>query len=271
MQEKIIDFLVSIVILGWILVMFIPSVSTYLLEKKVYAEDQIEFEKRFQAGKIALEKSYLTGRFDPANMKNFVQVPAGYKITDNDIYLRKEALGAFIEMAESAKNEGITLLIASATRNFDYQKMLWENKWLGVTLVEGKNLSKVLENGVERAKKILDYSAAPSTSRHHFGTDIDINGADTSYFDSQKGQREYEWLRANANRFGFCQTYDGLQTGGYREEKWHWSYLPLARNMTKRYIELIDNTDITGFPGDVYVRQLNVIDNYVAEINPNCL
>ena len=35
-------------------------------------------------------------------------------------------------MAEAAKKEGVILTIISATRNFESQKRIWENKWNGL-------------------------------------------------------------------------------------------------------------------------------------------
>ena len=47
----------------------------------------------------------------------------------------------------------------------------------------------------------------PSTSRHHWGTDIDLNSLNNSYFSSGKGLKEYDWLTTNANHYGFYQVY----------------------------------------------------------------
>src|SRR3989344_2763339 len=168
----------------------------------------------------------------------------------------------------------IDLQIASATRNFDYQKDLWEKKWTGFTIVEGKDLSKSIPDGQERFKKILEYSAAPGISRHHWGTDIDINNANSAYFETTNGKKVYEWLVTNAPSFGFCQTYTikgQERPTGYNEEKWHWSYLPLSQNFTEEYKRLIKDEDIKGFFGDEYSSQLNLINNYVLGINPDCL
>ncbi len=96
-------------------------------------------------------------------------MPDKYNIGGYKMYLRKETLTAFIKMAEKAKEDGVVLKIISATRNFNYQKSLWDKKWTGYTLVEGKDLSKSIPDGLERFKKILEYSAAPTTSRHHWG------------------------------------------------------------------------------------------------------
>jgi LAS superfamily LD-carboxypeptidase LdcB len=129
-------------------------------------------------------------------------------------------------------------------------------------------------DGLTKFQTILEYSAVPGTSRHHWGTDIDINGASPEYFETEKGEEVYNWLNQNAASFGFCQTYTAKgpdRPNGYNEEKWHWSYLPLSQKFTEDYKNLITNSDITGFDGDEYVNQEDLIDNYVLGINPQCL
>ena len=227
-----------------------------------------------RAQKEAEEKIYLLGKFDPALREDFRLVGEEFNIGEHKMYLRKEALVAFLNMAEAAAKDSVELKITSATRNFDYQRNLWNNKWTGVTLVESKDLSKSIPLGLERFKKILEYSAAPGTSRHHWGTEIDINSITPKFFETEKGEMVYEWLQANAPRFGFCQTYNlkGSARGtGYNEEKWHWSYLPLSQTFTQEYKNLIKDTDISGFNGDEYVPSLNLINDYVLAVNPDCI
>ena len=248
-------------------------------------QDSLEIEKKYreilrqgliveQKEKEERLKNYLMGNFDPSKRKDFAPVPAELNLTGNTIYLRKETLQAFIAMERAAKNDGISLKLASATRNFDYQKMIWNRKWIGATLVDGKDLSVSFPNREERFNKILEYSAVPGTSRHHWGTDIDINDANPAYFNRESGKRVYEWLTKNAPSFGFCQPYnatDDLRSTGYNEEKWHWSYLPLAREFTREYGSIINEEDIKGFYGDETAKTHNLIKDYVLGINPDCL
>ena len=256
-----------------LVLLLIPIFTSSLLDlEQKKANESLTAQER--AKKEAEEKIYLTGKFDPSVREDFVVVPKELSTGNDHMYLRKETMEAFSKMAKAASEEKIILKIASATRNFDYQRNLWNNKWTGVTLVEGQNLSTSIPDGLMRFKKILEYSAAPGTSRHHFGTDIDINGADLGYFETEKGMMTYQWLVKNAGSYGFCQPYNlkGSSRGtGYNEEKWHWSYLPLSKNFTQEYARLIKNEDIKGFQGDEYVAQQDVINNYVLSINPECL
>ena len=108
----------------------------------------------------------------------------------------------------------------------------------------------------------------PSTSRHHWGTDIDINGFD-EYFDgkNEKANNEYEWLVNNAHKFNFCQVYtekrEGKRQTGYNEEKWHWSYMPLSSGYLKEYKKFITYTDINGFSASQFAEELNIIEEYI--------
>ena len=86
--------------------------------------------------------------------------------------------------------------------------------------------------------------------------------------------REYQWLVKNAGAFGFCQTYRAKEIDrrtGYNEEKWHWSYLPLAKIFTQEYKRLIKNEDINGFLGDQYALGQDLVNQYALDINPECL
>jgi hypothetical protein len=113
----------------------------------------------------------------------------------------------------------------------------------------------------------------PGTSRHHWGTDIDINSVEPDYFLTKKGKAEYDWLVKNAARFGFCQPYSPKgadRPNGYEEEKWHWSYMPLSKNFLSQYPTIVSYADIRGFDGDVAAESLKVIDNYVLGVNVDC-
>ena len=61
-------------------------------------------------------------------------------------------------MQAAAKADSVDLKIVSAARNFDYQKDIWNKKWSGATLVDGKNLSVSIPDSKKRFEKILEYS-----------------------------------------------------------------------------------------------------------------
>lgn len=208
-------------------------------------------------------RNILIGKFDAIKEPNFVVVEKKYH-TRNLMYLQKETLTSFIKMKNAAKRDNIQLSIISGTRNFNDQKLIWEKKYLEYKLDGMSDIKTIL--------KIMKWSAMPSTSRHHWGTDIDLNGFD-DYFHKKnlKSVEEYKWLKENARRFGFCEVYSkkekGKRTTGYNEEKWHWSYMPIANEYLGLYQQLISYKDITGFSGSQYAKKLDIINNYVLGIS----
>lgn len=216
--------------------------------------------------------TFLLGQFEPAEHVDFVLIDEAYA-NKSGMYMQKEAYNAFLEMHQAAKEDGVDLKIVSAARSFDYQKGIWERKWFGKTLLEGHKDASQMEDEGERAAAILRYSAMPGTSRHHWGTDIDLNALSNDYFSSGRGLQEFEWLTTHAGQFGFCRPYTDKSKGrtGYEEEKWHWSYLPLSKTMTHDCEFLLKNEMIQGFAGSAAADKLNVKLNYILGIDTTCL
>lgn len=207
-------------------------------------------------------KDELLGTFDPAQHVDFKPVPSEFTQKTN-IYLRIEVLQQFDQMFQSAKRDGIELEIVSATRNYNYQKGIWERKWKRSKYMGWQNMDKVLD--------IMKYSSMPGTSRHHWGTDIDLNQLNNDYFETGEGQELYKWLVECAPNYGFHQVYTSKEQGrtGYQEEKWHWSYLPLSEEILTQYNEKIRSSDLPSFSGVEQVDSLNIFQRYVNGIETN--
>lgn len=210
------------------------------------------------------EINYLMGNFEPAAEPDFVVIDKAYTNKDR-IYLRKETYAAFKKMyAAALKATRVKLTIISGTRNFSYQKRIWERKW--------KENESIADHNA-RSLEILKYSAMPGASRHHWGSDIDLVTLKNSYFSSGKGKEIYEWLKENASTYGFCQPYTALSDPsrtGYQEEKWHWSYMPLSQDHTARAGTLIANTMIKGFSGSETATQIDIVNKYILGVNSQC-
>lgn len=204
--------------------------------------------------------------------ERFVTIASRYASRDG-MKLQPDVYEAFKKMHAAAKKDGIKLIIKSATRNFNYQRGIWERKWTGKRKVDGKNLSKSIPDPVKRALKILENSSMPGSSRHHWGTDIDLNSFNNNYFRSGKGKREYDWLVANAAQFGFCQPYTAKgadRSTGYNEERWHWSYKPLSQHYTADAGFYLGDNLFRGFKGAETAGQIHIVGNYVLGINSDC-
>lgn len=249
---------------------FIPFLLCMLMincnaEPEESPESQSEAQTASQADSIRIHSlpenmsvDLVTGHFDFQEHDDFV--PVADSLSGKEIYLQKETYDAFKAMADSAKKDGVDLIIVSGTRNFWYQKAIWDRKW------EQSEESSDLE----KAKEILLYSSMPMTSRHHWGTDIDLNNLNNSWFEEGEGKKIYDWLQAHANDFGFYQTYTDKSLNnrtGYEEEKWHWSFMPLAAPYLDFYNEHVSNEDISGFKGSELAPQIDMVGNYVNGVS----
>ncbi len=220
-----------------------------------------------------IEKDYLRGRFKPSQHDKFKKIPLKFSWTSN-LMLREESLDAFKKMYQAAKKDGVDLVIRSATRPFFHQKSIWERKWLGQKNVSGINLAQSLIKPILKTKMILKNSAMPGVSRHHWGTEVDLNAFTNSYFKHGKGKKAYDWLQENAYKYGYCQPYSSTQIDpnrtGHSEERWHWSYFPLANQFQKSFTKNLKDKDINGFLGSEFAKKIHVIENFAAGISKDC-
>jgi len=208
-----------------------------------------------------IEKNILQGKFDYKKDSNFSIVNSKY--SSKTIYLRNEVLLKFDLMYNAALKDGIKLIIISGTRSFNHQKYIWDRKW-------AKNILKM--DSISSVKEIMKYSSMPSTSRHHWGTDIDLNNLENSYFEKGEGKKIFDWLVENAFKYGFHMTYDNQEETkrtGYKMEKWHWSYMPISEQFLIQFNEYIKCDNISSFKGSKFAchQEVDVIKNFVNGIN----
>ena len=203
-----------------------------------------------------ISKEMLLGKINPKTDTNFVVIPR-HLCKNKFLYCHRTTFDAYMAMREAALKDGIQLVISSALRTFNDQKWLWNGKWKAS---KGKSETA-------KVKDIMCYLSMPGTSRHHWGTELDFNICQTAYWNTEEGKSVYEWLCENAHKFGFYQPYNNDPTRtGYKEERWHWSYRPLADSYLEAYINTISIEDITGFRGSHLAEKMKVIENYVLGI-----
>ena len=120
--------------------------------------------------------------------------------------LRKPAFEALAVMDKAAKAEGITLLVSSAYRSYEYQKGVF-----------ARNVAEMGE------KEALRVSAPPGASQHQLGTAIDFGSITDDFATTAAGI----WISANAGRFGFSLSFPkGMEpVTGYRWESWHYRFI----------------------------------------------
>ncbi|MDX1961483.1 MAG: M15 family metallopeptidase [Leptospiraceae bacterium] len=192
--------------------------------------------------------------------------------------MRPDVAEAFQKMVDAfEKDKGNktaeTIWARSSFRSYYDQKAIWENKYSGKTKMKESVEGKKPE---ERVALILQYSSAPGTSRHHWGTDIDINSFDNEYFaKGGKGEFLYQWMTTNAHKFGFCQPYNDLKdrnNQGYFLERWHWSYAPISNKLLADWLELYQEKKIIikgKFSGSETM-PVEMPKTYVSSINKTC-
>lgn len=220
----------------------------------------------------------LTGQFDPERHSDFVLADINEGQNNRRNLLRREASVAFHQMVQAARADGHTIVMLSATRNYDYQaNQIWDPKWTGRRRGDGNRDFSQTANHNDRATAIMTESSMPGTSRHHWGTDFDINSTTANDWNTRADLIAlYAWMQANAARFGFGQTYDaqttdnppGTRVGGYNQEKWHWSYIPLAAGFQADYVAQISDQDIAnmGFQGASTATSIHPVTNYVNNV-----
>ncbi|HCE85798.1 MAG TPA: hypothetical protein DEO99_06555 [Bacteroidetes bacterium] len=200
----------------------------------------------------------LLGQVNYHTHENFAMLDRKYTDGRNH-YLCMDAAQAFTLMADDAASSDIDLKVLSSSRNFSDQRRIWENKWQREDFLE-------FDSGPPRCRAILEYSSMPGTSRHHWGTEVDIHSLNNSAFEKGEGLRIYEWLTQHAADYGFFQPYTAGRNRGYEEEKWHWSYYPVSGPMLEQYNAQVSYSNINGFIGSGFASSVGAIENYVNGI-----
>jgi LAS superfamily LD-carboxypeptidase LdcB len=243
------------------------SYQTHEEVKNVLTEEEINKQK-FNTENEAwvnehVNKDFLLGKVKRQGNPLFVLVDKEH--TERNIYLIFPVYEAYKKMYDAALADSIKLIITSGHRTFVEQFCEWQLRW------DNPRTNIQFPNDIEKAKYVLQYRSMPGTSRHHWGTDIDLNNYEFAYYQTKEGQKIYKWLNENAATYGFFQPYtpiDEQRAFGYQEEKWHWSYKPLARLMLIKYLDLVSIHDISGFKGDKAAKVLPIITEWVCGINP---
>ena len=201
------------------------------------------------------------------------------KLFGDTYKLQEEAHLAFLKMKTEALKEGVLIQVVSSYRNFEHQKKIWERKF---KRYRNQGLSE--ENTIQ---KIIEYSTIPGTSRHHWGTDIDIvdgnvhppkNLLRAVHF-HRDGEYIYlrQWLEKNASRFGFYLVYtNDSKRKGFKYEPWHYSYKPLSKPYLKSYRnlnikELLQNDKLSGHAHFTEAFLNTYLNENILDINPELL
>ena len=177
---------------------------------------------------------------------------------------------AFLEMQKAARKDSIELKIVSSFRSYAAQKRIWNRKYLRFTN-EGLSPEKAIT-------KIIEYSTIPGTSRHHWGTEIDVIDAqplvegdvllEEHFHDSGPYVKLGRWLTKNAATYGFELVYTKDRSRkGFLYEPWHYSYSALSVGFLSTYLKenLIDKIAIdSSLFGNTYLSK-HFLNRYLEE------
>ncbi|WP_291867712.1 M15 family metallopeptidase [Maribacter sp.] len=202
------------------------------------------------------------------------------KLYGKGINLRKQAHDAFIEMKKAAYTAGIDLKVVSSYRNFERQALIWERKYDKYTEDNGMEPLAAID-------KIIEYSTIPGTSRHHWGTDVDIvdgyrkvegNVLVPSKFEAGGPYEDFKkWMDANSEKYGFYLVYtDHPKRKGFKYEPWHYSYAPISKPMLtsfrrKNILLLLQQEDFYGSEHFTNGFIKNYVRNNILDINKDLL
>jgi zinc D-Ala-D-Ala carboxypeptidase len=133
--------------------------------------------------------------------------------------LRESAYEALKAMSAAASSEGISLLVSSTYRSYDYQVEVW-------------NRTVKADGEAEAAASV----ARPGHSQHQLGTAADFGSITDAFADTKAGR----WLAANAGRFGYSLSFPKGMSAvtGYKWESWHYRYVgKAAAALQARYFD----------------------------------
>ena len=167
------------------------------------------------------------------------------------VRLQPAAACAFERLREDARRAGFELAAASTFRDFRRQLAIWDGKVAGRRPVHddrGQPVALARLSPGQRVHAVWRFSALPGTSRHHWGTDLDVYDAvalapgETPALTPAEGAPGgifgplHRWLDeriAAGASHGFFRPY-ARDRGGVAPERWHLSYAPLALALAPR-------------------------------------
>ncbi|QLE55769.1 D-alanyl-D-alanine carboxypeptidase family protein [Nostoc sp. TCL26-01] len=132
---------------------------------------------------------------------------------DGRIRLRKTAAQRFQAMAQAARSAGVILVPISGFRSVKEQEQLF------FAIGAQRN-----QTPAQRAA----LSAPPGHSEHHTGYAVDIGDGNvpaTNLVDTFEKTKAFQWLQANAARFGFEMSFTRDNAQGVSYEPWHWRFV----------------------------------------------
>ena len=187
---------------------------------------ECEDQKLFLPKALLVQSVSLSPLVSHQNVDKFNPLPLTYKpddlveldqkwnfhASDYPKHLQSETAEALDIMLQAAAERGIHLRVFSAFRSFEKQRTLY--------------LNAIDKQGLKQ-----EWVAKPGHSEHQLGTTVDLCNPNPKSVGHQSFgvSKEGQWLQANAEHFGFKQSYtqSNTQFTGYQSEPWHFRYIGL--------------------------------------------
>lgn len=151
--------------------------------------------------------------------------------------LTEPAATALIQMVNDMSSKGLSVIMTSGFRSRGTQDYIYQS-------------STTTQEALNDPTKYPSV-AIPGKSEHQLGVAVDLKSGNdpTASYDRFRESGEYDWLVANAWKYGFIQSYqDGKESiTGYIAEPWHWRYVG------KDHAEKITKSNLTTYE---YLKQL---------------
>lgn len=145
------------------------------------------------------------------------------KDTHKEIYLERTAAMALEAMFIELRAAGFSdVFVTSAYRSYAYQNSLF-NTYINDEMRKDPTLTVA-----EAEERVLRYSARPGTSEHQTGLCVDLMVKGMTELDESFAEYDvYDWLYANAWKFGFILRYPvhKVEKTGYDFEPWHYRFV----------------------------------------------
>ena len=206
-------------------------------------------------------------------------------LADPPCALHASVIAPFVNLRRAALADGFDLIPVSGFRDFARQLAIWNGKFSGATPLydaSGRSLDATRLSPPQRIGAIVQWSAIPGASRHHWGTDLDLidRRAVGPGYRVQLTAAEFtppgpfaplaQWLEINAARFGFFRPFRGVLSG-VQPEPWHFSFAPIAEYARRALTPALLRTALDEVPllGKEYVleRLDELHARYVASID----
>ncbi len=137
-------------------------------------------------------------------MRDLEAIPTEYGHQGSKLYLLKEARRYLQLMVEAAQKDDIFLTVHSSYRTVWYQKKIFE---------------RLMESG-RTYEDVVRYVAPPGYSEHALGTVVDFYPSNWQFASTE----QYQWLKENAHKFHFSESYPEDNPENMPWEAWHWRW-----------------------------------------------